>query len=332
MTQQLQKLINNFFRTEEFFVTDMFGHKYRGNTEYTVLAVENILECVPDVVIETLAYWADQSYNAEHNFNVFLKNMSAKGYMSFTPYIHYDSHSSPTLVLKYNRYLHVMKGSYFQVSYSGRGHGTYQSSNTHFDIVSRNFKRAMEDYAEERDLSWCEVGDDTLRTTQILFYMTAISAASGISQFDSLLEKTPGMVDEFVAASWSKFSLTGFEVKYSDLTELLTVTETPIGVDDNNVYRVKKSETMDFCRVMSDKNTFIQIDVPSDAGISSRRLQLPDCEISKEVFYTYLGFAFNQSGFVCNSMVTYPVEASAPTFKALNNIGVREFVNICSIQ
>lgn len=162
----------------------------------------------------------------------FLAKAGELGYLKFEPYIKADSYGTPTLALAYNRYVHLFRGYYYQVSFTPDGVGDYSSPGIRIDEILRLFE-----------------GMRDSKLLHSLYYMNCIAACFGIDEFDKLLETRPELVDEFMRLSVKRI-FADYNTTYNDLMDYKSsIKDDTFMTNAKFVYSVPYTKTMDAYRL-----------------------------------------------------------------------------------
>ena len=293
--------------------------------------IERILKYVPKENIRGLI----ENFNKyqTHDVDEFLNKASQDGMLSFKPYVTVNSCGTPTLVLKYNRFMHLFRGYYFQVSYTADGQGSYNDAGTRIDFVHNKIE------------TYDRFGLSSL--TQIMYYMNAIRAGWKLEVFRKLLKENPEMFDNFMHLTFgeSRLHVQGAGLlTYKDILNICIAKNAKTSAEDTPVasYRIPAKENRDYAIVDVFDERTVTVTVPTLTSVKSTTFVLPDLESStdivsriekdarrfeysreeyedevssayrriffnRDVFEHLVGFALNMSGFVTNYLVTYSV-------------------------
>ena len=277
----------------------------------------------------------------------FMEEAGRCGLLKFKPYVVWDC-KVPMLVLRYKRYVHLFRGYHYQVSYTPSGVGEYRSAGIRIDQY-----RGLAEIKELRQSKFM----------QAAYYMNCIAACTGIDEFDNLLKDNPEVVDEFVSKSTKAagiFSM--YDMTYSELSSYIIPSDVVLEMDllknGSEYYRVPARETVDYVRVVIDRNkaniTFItptSFDAPKMLTIDSRLIgnfigiakEYDDEEntdesmgdalsvINNNMTYEMLvTFGLNILGFVANYTNIYPAGDSRR--KALRSVDTSDIVALEDIS
>lgn len=262
----------------------------------------------------------------------FMQDLAGSGLLKMTPYIHRYL-DKPVLVLKHNRYLKLNKNGYFTVMYTCDGAGIYQQANVSVSELYSMFK-----YVQNSDFF------------QIMVYMTCINACAEIDAFADLLKTNSSLVDEFIKESVKDY-VTDFHCTYADVMSCImdTTHSNKIITNPCKVFNVKKSDTMDLCRVSvyNTQNVMVECmfgDVYRSLLVNLRKLDnskslfLDDDTVTElhnnvnnlTVLYVVASFAMNCAGFVVNHNSVHSIVKDRKGIKALNSNTVNELVTLDS--
>lgn len=349
---------------KEFSAYSLFGHNEPITAEHSNPTVDKQLKYIPADNLRGLLTNFDvfvDECGKDKTFSDFMKVASESGALVFKPYIKDNSHGNPTLVLKYNRFVHLFRGYHYQCSYTADGIGEYASAGIRIDSISQIFGKELRES----------------RLLKILYYMNLIACCKGISAFDKLLKKNPELVDEFMKLS-TKSIFRDYDITYTkDLLGILNFTSDSMPYGENyfartgniqlpepaEVFRVPLNITTDMCRIKVYDSNEIGIELWFDEKVQEVLFVLPDWKdglsmeeiesladwedmdtesytnmmTSKiyeafEVYCSLVNFALNTCGFVTNFMVTYPTdEVRDSRLRALNRVDVKEFNSLSDI-
>ena len=326
------KIIDKLIANGNYYISSIFGNKesFEDNRRE---ALEK-LKYIPKSNLEKLYDNMDSLLKStDTSFNEFLVDASKAGYLSFKPFICENSYGTPTLVLKYNRFVHLFRGYHYQVSYTANGVGEYQAASTRIDYVTSLFRPFNES-----------------KLHKMLYYMNCINACYGIDSFVKLLKGNPEIVDKFVKLS-TRDIFNDYDITYKDLESLAVEctgnVEVSLG-EPIKVYRVPNSETMDICRLKIFTPQCIIVEFMQGSEFKQVLFKLPDWRegltidefdeeyadefdgvvySDTEVFTLFVSFVINTVGAVINFMVAYP-HSRRDFLKALNNPNVETLENL----
>lgn len=331
------ELVSRFIE-DGFTYQDLFGHDYP-LSEDRVSAL-NQLKFIPQETLKNVYEQYNNVVTKEiKTVGAFLVAAAKKGLLKFKPYIAYDG-AFPTLVLKYNRFVHLFRGSYYQVSYTHNGVGEYQRAGVRLD----EFRTKM--YSKRLRES---------EFMQAIYYMNCISACTRIDEFDNLLKNTPEVVDEFMANStravgvFDNYTMT-FEKLKSYVLPMVVDDEKEMTGVDGSIYRVPANLTSDYVRFVVNRGTGTVTFTWADDNAETRSMRVPTllssslmevaasyedederCDAVEEAkaiihdeatIETYITFGLNLLGFVANYMVVYPKDKNIAKLRGLNDRSV----------
>lgn len=342
------------FMENDFVEMDLFGSTYpiKEFIKSTQVRLSYIPQETLSNLIQRFGYICEEIQRTGGNNTVdcFLQTASKLGMMKFKPYI--TKTGNPTLVLKYNRYVHFFRGYRFQVSYTATGVGEYAAASVRFDALSDKCEYSVIKQSE---------------FMQSVFYMNCIAACTGIDEFDNLLKDNPALVDEFVMQSAkSNRVFDEFTVTYKKLMTSFAlahnVTTADLSKQADNTWRIASSKTSDYLQfttakkgaavnlIVADPNTgepvlitfhnvygdsllaAIQSEFSNDAEELSYALEEYAGILSdKDTLAANLTFCLNSFGFVCNYMVAYPINKKNKQLRAINSTSVREFDSLSDL-
>ena len=283
----------------------------------------------------------------------FLSEAAKSGMLNFKPYITKNSYGHTTLVLKYNRYVHLFRDYHYQCSYTADGVGEYSSACVRTDMLSATFGSDLKNS----------------RLLKIFYYMNLISCCKGLDIFTKLLENDPGLVDEFMKKS-TEGIFDNYDVTYIDdivgmvnfasggipyTDEYFNRTNRPMLPEPVEVLRVPANDTSDVCRIKVYDTHLVSVEFWMDNSIQEAMFTLPALEEgysqseldrfaeeedmstkeyikwmtdriydSCESYISLVNFALNMCGYVANFMAIYPNRNTIKSnLRALNSNNVR---------
>lgn len=268
----------------------------------------------------------------------FMNAAEKAGYLSFEPYITSNRYGTPTLVLAHNRFVHLFRGYCYQVSCTADGAGEYQKADFRVDDVTYLFHGCMRES----------------KLHKVLYYMNFIQACAGLDAFDKVFSSDETIFDEFMRQS-TRDIFSNYDLTYDELVR--TVVHEPFSLELNEpivVYRLKASDTTDYCRVKVYSQSCISVEIGTedtpielvftlpnwDDGLDVDKMVeqnhveeddlkcLAECTKNERVFGSLVVFGLNLMGFVVNYLTVYPIKESACTMRALNSPNVRAFNNL----
>ena len=291
------------------------------------------LRYIPDANLAKLVNEDGTLWGSEYqeSLDVYLHEAAKAGLLSFKPYIIENLDGVPTLVLKYNRFLHLFRGYYFQVSYTAEGEGCYQTASTRIDYIKYEFR---DGFTESRLL-------------KILYYMNCINAGCRIDTFDKLLKENPVIVDRFVAMSVNVI-FRNYDITYKDIENLISDVHGNTK-EPEMTYRIPKNDTTDVCRLHVYNPCTLGVELMQQSFSKECLVELPNWEDgvsfsswiseddrewfnsyiykNKYVFTQFVSFALNYFGVFINYTVAYPYKTSTylrasnnPEIITLNNL------------
>ena len=314
------------------------------------------LEHIPNFNLRRLIkdfYTIKRECGKEKTVSTFLAVAAKAGMLNFKPYITKNSYGHVTLVLKYNRYVHLFRGYHYQCSYTADGVGEYSSAGVRIDALSLAFGRALRNS----------------KLLKIFYYMNLIACCKKLDIFTKLLENDPGLVDEFMKKStegiFDNYDVTYIEdivgmvnfvsgsIPYTD--EYFNRTNRPVLPEPVEVLRVPANDTSDVCRIKVYDTHLVSVEFWMDNSIQEAMFTLPaleegysQSELDKlaeeedmstkeyikwmtdriydscESYISLVNFALNMCGYVANFMVIYPNRNIIKSnLRALNSNNVR---------
>lgn len=332
-TTIIEKLVNK----GNYYYSDVFGGHY-ALKDYTE-DLRETLEHLPVENLKTINNHFDELVvnSGEHDCTEFIDAAASKGYLKFDPYVVKEPDGQATLVLRWNRFVHLFRGYHYQVSYTFNGIGEYQVANVRADMLVNKYR-----------------GIRDSRFMQILMYVNCISACTGIDAFTETLQKHPEVIDDFVASSTKRY-FDHFDITYKDVKScIVDITNKPdTGETPLQIFHMYKSQTMDICRLSVYTSTMVDVEFSDKGSYRRYRVTLPDWRngldsdsdaITEDatiydedvagdvqVLASLVGFALNSIGIVINFNVAYPVYRSDNYIKAINKHLVKELDNLDAI-
>lgn len=283
--------------------------------------------------------------------DVFIEMASKEGLLNFEPYISVDNAGEYSLVLEYNRFVHLFRGLYYQCSCTESGIGEYTRSGIMLNEIDRVFEK------------YCLNGS---KLHKYMYYINLINCCKGLDSFDNLLETDPMLVDRFMKLSTQKV-FKDYDIKYrEDIVQDMVTYINPKDIIKSQqalgaprkTYRVPWDEVTDCARVKVYEDNFVGIEFYEDYSVQEWLFTLPnvidestdvhrlavewdmlddmfvsmaahDIYDNFEVQCSLVSFALNYSGFVTNFGVTYPTKARLSSkLMSLCMPGVPEFKNL----
>jgi hypothetical protein len=336
------------YKVVDKLIADGFTYMYLGNVEdihhRSIVNIDTRLLCIPE---ENWKVIYDNYYfitsNKHKTLGEFLSSAAKAGYLKFEPYVTVNSGNHVTLVLKYNRYVHLFRDYYYQVSCTPNGVGEYATAGLRIDLIKRLF--------------------DDIPSSQLLeslYYMNCIAACTGIDEFDDTLKNKPEVIDSFVKAS-VKHVLPGFNTTYADLRRYELYNDNDqLSLEATYIYHVPQSQTMDICRLYDISTNYPRfvVEYVRDGAICAREYNFSDmfenvnewelaedygrpvdaikAELSvaiynnPEVYSELVMFILNTIGIKCNFMVTYSINKceTLPAINKPNTIRIDSLNNV----
>lgn len=298
----------------------------------------------------------------EKTVSAFLAAAAKAGMLKFKPYITKNSYGHVTLVLKYNRYVHLFRGYHYQCSYTADGIGEYSSAGVRIDVLTSAFGIELRNS----------------KLLKMFYYMNLIACCKELDTFTKLLETDPGLVDEFMKQS-TEGIFDNYDVTYIEdmvgmigfasggipfTSEYFNRTGRPMLPDPVEVLRVPANDTSDVCRIKVYDTHMISIEFWMDNSVQESLFTLPPFEEgysqneldrlaeeqnmdtkeyiqwmtkriydSRESYCSLINFALNMCGCVANFMAIYPnrniIESN---LRALNDTNVKVCKNLGDID
>lgn len=320
-------------------------------------------EYIPNHCLRTLIKNFDMiqdKCDKERTVSSFLAEAAKAGLLKFKPYITKNSYGHATLVLKYNRYVHLFRGYHYQCSYTADGIGEYSSAGVRIDVLSSAFGRELRDS----------------KLLKMFYYMNLIACCKELDIFTKLLEKDPGLVDEFMKKS-TEGIFDNYDVTYiEDMVGMINFasgaipftnqyfnkTGRPMLPEPVEVLRVPANDTSDVCRISVYDTHFVGVDFWMDNSMQHALFTLPSFDEdypkseldrlaegmnrkeylqwmtrriydSRESYCSLINFALNMCGCVANFMAIYPDRTIIESnLRALNDTNVKVCKNLGDID
>lgn len=289
----------------------------------------------------------------ERTVSTFLAVAAKAGMLNFKPYITKNSYGHVTLVLKYNRYVHLFRGYHYQCSYTADGIREYSSAGVRIDMLSSTFGRELRNS----------------KLLKMFYYMNLIACCKELDVFTKLLETDPGLVDEFMKKStedvFDNYDVTYIEdmvgmvnfvscgIPYTN--EYFNRTNKPMLSEPVEVLRIPANDTSDVCRIRVYDTNCVSVEFWMDNSVQEAMFMLPAWEKnysqdeltyfaetedmdteeyikwmsskiydSPESYYSLINFALNMCGCIANFMTIYPNRNTIESnLRALNNNDVK---------
>lgn len=343
------EIIKALERRGTFTVHDPLGNEFAVsfNDSQTRSAFVYIPEENLEKVNSNLNYLISKMHEP-YTVDKLLHNAAKEGYLKFKPYITTNDSGTPTLVLQYNRFMHLFRGSHYQVSYTANGIYEYSSSSVHLDSITKKFRY-----------------DNDCLLHQSLYYMSMIAAGYGLDSFQDLLDNDSSLLDEFMRLSTAGV-FSNYTLIYTELQKLTRVHTRVFDMVPEYVLRIPASDslTTDYGRVNIYKDLpycgrLVGVRFCTDNTQQELLYCLPDFgsagNIAKfqhyydyehdeareaiselysdyDVFTSLVVYALNTSGFITNNMVTYSLSRSIEKIRALNDGSIKPFDNLSVIN
>lgn len=289
----------------------------------------------------------------ERTVSTFLAVAAKAGMLNFKPYITKNSYGHVTLVLKYNRYVHLFRGYHYQCSYTADGVREYSSAGVRIDALSSTFGRDLRNS----------------KLLKMFYYMNLIACCKELDVFTKLLETDPDLVDEFMKKSTEEV-FDNYDITYiKDMVGLVNFvscgipytneyfnrTNRPMLPEPVEVLRIPANDTSDVCRIKVYDTNCVSVEFWMDNSVQEAMFMLPEWEKdysqneltyfaetedmdteeyikwmsskiydSPESYYSLINFALNMCGCVANFMTIYPNRNTIESnLRALNSNDVK---------
>lgn len=281
----------------------------------------------------------------ERTVSTFLAVAAKAGMLNFKPYITKNSYGHVTLVLKYNRYVHLFRGYHYQCSYTADGVREYSSAGVRIDMLSSIFGRELRNS----------------KLLKMFYYMNLIACCKELDVFTKLLATDPGLVDEFMKKStadiFDDYNITYTEdiVGIINFVSCNTLVNSSMLSEPVEVLRVPANDTSDVCRIRVYDTKCVSVEFWMDNSVQEAIIMLPawsngyshnelayfaetenmgveeyikwmSAKIydSSESYYSLINFALNMCGCVANFMTIYPNRNTIESnLRALNSNDVK---------
>ena len=344
---------------ELFYASSVFNNRHLVSSEKDTKANSDIykkFKYIPNFHLRALIENFEtikSECGRERTVSTFLAVAAKAGMLNFKPYITKNSYNHVTLVLKYNRYVHLFRGYHYQCSYTADGLGEYLSAGVRIDALSSTFGRDLRNS----------------KLLKMFYYMNLIACCKELDVFTKLLETDPGLVDEFMKKSTEEV-FDNYDITYiKDMVGLVNFvscgipytnkyfnrTNRPMLPEPVEVLRVPANDTSDVCRIKVYDTNCVSVEFWMDNSVQEAMFMLPEWEKdysqneltyfaetedmdteeyikwmsskiydSSESYYSLINFALNMCGCVANFMTIYPGRKTIKSnLRALNNNDVR---------
>lgn len=331
------KIIENLINNGHYYVSNPFGSELSLQEHPEVLRAK--LQHIPEENLKVVLSNFDKLVvnDGRHCCSEFIQAAAEAGYLKFDPFVVKRKDGSATLVLRWNRFVHLFHGYNYQVSYTFEGIGEYQSACVRMDSLLNKYR-----------------GIRDSRLMKVLLYINCINACTGIDAFTETLNKHPEVIDDFVATTAHRY-FSSYDITYADVKSyIVDVTNTPnILGEPLQVFHMYKSATSDICRLHVHSSMVVEVEFSNNGNYCRYQVALPNwreglsetsdaiCEDSDiydedtsadiEILVSAVCLALNCIGIVINYNVAYPVTKSNHSIKAINHNLVKELDSLDSI-
>ena len=344
----------NMLAREKYSIEDCFGNKELITGDMNSQGSKNIiadLKYIPvDNIRKLLLNFIDINVKCSRDtFSEFLGEAAKLGHLSFEPYITRNSHNNPTLVLKYNRYVHLFRGYHYQCSYTADGVGTYSNAGVRIDHTTNSFPREFKQG----------------KLLKMLYYMNLIACCKCLDTFNKLLRKHPEVVDEFMRESTANI-FDDYDITFKgDMLSMINSMDSEVDyAEPIETLRVPVNDTSDYCRVKVFNANTVAIEFSNGSRVNEVMFTLPDCgqgvstdvlrrfaavdEMSVEefvdgnskdiysnsdIYLSLVNFAMNMCDFVINFVTVYSISDKEDiSIRALNNPNIGVIKNLSSFD
>lgn len=144
------------------------------------------------------------------------------GALRFRPYM-IDEEDNPSLVIRYNRYLHMFRGYHFQASGSPDGDGDYGSGSYRTDFLMHS------EY-------WQSASRKSI-LAYMLWWAAMLDVGCRFDNFTKMFKENVESLEAFLEASmnyWQRH----FDYKWSDVEKYITVDRSGINTVERKVYQL----------------------------------------------------------------------------------------------
>lgn len=232
--------------------TDIFGDKH----EYTPSSGFGAkLQYMPE---ENLQKMIDCDVQDWSDFLAVSNAWGRAGALRFTPYI--LQKDNPSLVMRYNRYLHMFRGYHFQASGSVSGEGDYGIGSYRTDFLTR---------AEY----WDSLAHNGL-LAYLLWWAAMIDVGFKFDNFIELYKTDKSVLEKFLAASISYWNGPK-QFGWRDIEKYITVGKGNIDIYNRKVYQLTR-EKGDVLAYMAMGEKTVQVET---AGSNLVTIEIPDASI-----------------------------------------------------
>lgn len=135
-----------------------------------------------------------------------------EGALKFTPYIS-DANENPTLVVRYNRYISMFRGYFFQASGTIEGYGDYGHSSYRTDYLTHS--------NGSKGILRCGM------ISYMLWWAGLIDVGFTFRNFEELFYTDISIIDEFVNRS-SRYWRRGYNYHWSDVAKYISISNDEI--------------------------------------------------------------------------------------------------------
>lgn len=345
---------------DQFYSSNMFGHKSFVSLKEDIKPYSDTYKkfaYIPNYCLRALIMNFEAIKNEcgkQNTVSTFLAAAATAGMLNFKPYITKNSQGNLTLVLKYNRYVHLFRGYHYQCSYTADGIGEYSSASVRLDRLEAIFGRDLRNN----------------KLLKMFYYMNLISCCRELDVFNKLLGADPDLVDEFMKKS-TEGIFDNYDITYTeDMIGLVNFVSTNIPYTDTyfnrtgrpmlpeplKIFRVPANDTSDVCRIRVYDTNYVTVEFWLDNSVKQALFMLPawedeysqdelsylaeeeDMDVkeyikfmstkiydSPESYYSLMNFALNTCGCIANFMAIYPDRSLIKSnLRALNNNDIKE--------
>ncbi len=222
----------------------------------------NSLRWLPEENLEKIAAIDFLDYEDCESFKDACEKWSKLGYLKFEPYI-INADGNPSLVLEYNRFLHMFRGDHFQISYTEYEDGV--ASMSPYDTSYILKESAHQEYWSNSKLFF------------MCLYANMIDVGFQNENFVKLFNNNKELVDEFFKTSMRYWGF-DFGYDYRTIDEFIFYHDgTLLNKHGSCVYEINLKEGC-ACRFRIENGTIAIEYAPNEYGQCSRlvMLAIPD--------------------------------------------------------
>lgn len=211
---------------------------------------------------ENLRKMSEFDYSKYEDWSKLYQAFGREGFFNMKPFITTKYEENPSLVLRHNRFLHMFRGYYFQISSTvtgqvDNGHGSFRTDGLLRNAEPRNFVRQSKLY-------------------YMLLYAALIDCGFMSTPFINLFENDRAAVDEFLSKSLKAWFIYN-TYTWDDIAGYFTTShESIIPAEHDKVYEVYAGLAT-LCRFCVDKKSISVEYKPKGAALTTTlTLNIPD--------------------------------------------------------